>query len=171
MTELPPHVLPFMLRKLSPRIWFKYLIFNYNDGENVNIRIESFFRAHMEYKRPDVGLKIYREARLRFLVHFQTYVWALILHMRKKIAIIPYIYIFSIIFFIKTNTLTICEGYIARFTEFSNLRLGVYTPYAHEKRIQSLINVSEYLYVCVLFHLNNYSKHVDSFRSQQAVCI
>ena len=44
----------------------------------------------MEYKRPDVGLKIYREA-------------------------------------------------LARFTEFSNLRLGVYTPYANEKRIQSLI--------------------------------
>jgi len=43
----------------------------------------------MEYKRPDVGLKIYREA-------------------------------------------------LARFTEFSNLRLGIYTPYAHEKRIQSL---------------------------------
>ena len=43
----------------------------------------------MEYKHPDVGLKIYREA-------------------------------------------------LARFTEFSNLRLGVYTPYAHEKRIQSL---------------------------------
>ena len=43
----------------------------------------------MEYKRPDVGLKIYREA-------------------------------------------------LARFTEFSNLRLGVYTPYAHEKRIQTL---------------------------------
>ena len=43
----------------------------------------------MEYKRPDVGLKIYREA-------------------------------------------------LARFTEFSNL-LGIYTPYAHEKKIQSLI--------------------------------
>jgi len=40
----------------------------------------------MEYKRPDVGLKINREP-------------------------------------------------LARFTEFSNLRLGVYTPYAHEKAI------------------------------------
>ena len=44
----------------------------------------------MEYKRPDVDLKIYREA-------------------------------------------------LARFTEFSNLRLGVYTPYAHENSNQSLI--------------------------------
>ena len=61
-----------------------------NDGENVNIRIDCNFRAHMEYKRPDVGLKIYREA-------------------------------------------------LARFTEFSNLRLGVYTPYAHESSNQSLI--------------------------------
>jgi len=43
----------------------------------------------MEYKRPNVGLKIYREA-------------------------------------------------LARFTEFSNLRLGVYTPYAHENSNQSL---------------------------------
>jgi len=43
----------------------------------------------MEYKRPGVGLKIYREA-------------------------------------------------LARFTEFSNLRLGVYTPYAHENSNQSL---------------------------------
>ena len=41
----------------------------------------------MDYKRPDVGSKIYREAR---------------------------------------------------FTEFSNLRLGLYTPHAHEKRVQSL---------------------------------
>jgi len=61
-----------------------------NDGENVNIRIDCYFRGHMEYKRPDVGLKIYREA-------------------------------------------------LARFTEFSNLRLGVYTPYAHENSNQSLI--------------------------------
>ena len=44
----------------------------------------------MEYKRPDVGLKIYREAR---------------------------------------------------FTEFSNLRLRVYTPYAHQNSNQSL-NIS-----------------------------
>ena len=29
-----------------------------NDGENVNIRIDCCFRAHMEYKRPDVGLNI-----------------------------------------------------------------------------------------------------------------
>jgi len=43
----------------------------------------------MKYKRPDVGLKIYREA-------------------------------------------------LARFTEFSNLRLGVYTPYVHENSNQSL---------------------------------
>jgi len=33
--------------------------------------------------------------------------------MRTKIAINPYIYIFSIIFLIKTNILTICEGYIS----------------------------------------------------------
>ena len=46
----------------------------------------------MEYKRPDVGLKIYREA-------------------------------------------------LARFTEFSNLRLCVYTPYAHENSNQSLIKL------------------------------
>ena len=45
--------------------------------------IDCYFRAHMEYKRPDVGLKIYREA-------------------------------------------------LARFKEFSNPRLGVYTTYAHE---------------------------------------
>jgi len=32
--------------------------------------------------------------------------------MRTKIAINPYIYIFSIIFFIKTNILTISEGYM-----------------------------------------------------------
>jgi len=43
----------------------------------------------MEYKRPDVGLKITREA-------------------------------------------------LARFTGFSNLRLCVYTPYAHENSNQSL---------------------------------
>jgi len=61
-----------------------------NDEENVNIRIDCYFCAHMEYKRPGVGLKIYREA-------------------------------------------------LARFTEFSNLRLGVYTPYAHKNSNQSLI--------------------------------
>jgi len=33
-----------------------------NDGENVNIRIDCYFRAHLKYKRPDVGLKIYQEA-------------------------------------------------------------------------------------------------------------
>jgi len=33
--------------------------------------------------------------------------------MRTKIAITPYIYIFSIISLIKTNSLTICEGYMA----------------------------------------------------------
>ena len=59
------------------------------DGENVNTRIDCYFRAHMEYKRPNIGLKIYREA-------------------------------------------------LARFTEFSNLRLGVCTPYAHENSNQSL---------------------------------
>ena len=32
---------------------------------------------------------------------------------------------------------------LARFTEFSNLRLGVYTPYAHENSNQSLIKLSE----------------------------
>jgi len=45
----------------------------------------------MEYKRPEVGMKIYREA-------------------------------------------------LVRFTEFSNLRLGVYTLYAHENSNQSLNN-------------------------------
>jgi len=39
--------------------------------------------------------------------------WAFILHMGLKIAINPYIYIFFIIFFLKTNILTICEGYMA----------------------------------------------------------
>jgi len=48
------------------------------------LRIHCYFRAHMEYKRPDVGLKINREA-LHFLHH---------------------------IFFIKRNSLTICEGYM-----------------------------------------------------------
>ena len=55
----------------------------------MNIRIDCYFRTHMEYKRPDGGLKNYREA-------------------------------------------------LARFTEFSNLRLGVYTPYAHENSNQTL---------------------------------
>jgi len=31
-----------------------------NDGENVNIRNDCYFRAHVEYKRPDVGLKIFK---------------------------------------------------------------------------------------------------------------
>jgi len=35
------------------------------DGENVSIRIDSYLRAHMEYKRPDGGLKIYLEALAR----------------------------------------------------------------------------------------------------------
>jgi len=56
----------------------------------------------MEYKRLDVGLKIYREA-------------------------------------------------LARFTEFSNQRLGVYTPYAHENSNQSLNNHLEDTSVSVLF--------------------
>jgi len=30
--------------------------------------IDCYFRAHMEYKRPDVGLKIYREALEETLV-------------------------------------------------------------------------------------------------------
>jgi len=51
----------------------------------------------MEYKRPDLGLKIYREAR---------------------------------------------------FTEFSNLRLCVYTPYAHENSNQSLIKFN----IALLIH-------------------
>ena len=58
----------------------------------------------MEYKRPDVGLKIYREA-------------------------------------------------LARFTEFSNLRLGVYTPYAHEKSNQSLNNRFAYTFITVSYYL------------------
>jgi len=32
--------------------------FNKNDGENVNIRIDSYFRAHIDYKHPDGGWKI-----------------------------------------------------------------------------------------------------------------
>ena len=34
--------------------------------ENVNIKIDCYFRAHMEYKRLDGGLKIYRKALARF---------------------------------------------------------------------------------------------------------
>ena len=45
----------------------------------------------MEYKRPDGGLEIYREAR---------YIISLYLHFLQHI-------------FIKTITLTICEGYMA----------------------------------------------------------
>jgi len=41
--------------------------FTNNDGENVNKKIDSYFRVHMEYKRPAGGLNIYREA-LVFLV-------------------------------------------------------------------------------------------------------
>jgi len=37
-----------------------------NDGENVNIRIDCYFRARMEYKRPDVCSKNYREAQAFF---------------------------------------------------------------------------------------------------------
>jgi len=74
------------------------------DGENVNIRIDGYFRAYMEYKRPGVGLKIYREA-------------------------------------------------LARFTDFSNLRLGVYTPYAHENSKQSLI---DYYKKCIHVLLKHY---------------
>ena len=40
---ITPTCFALMVQKLSPQIWFLYLIFNYNDGENVNIRIESFF--------------------------------------------------------------------------------------------------------------------------------
>jgi len=58
--------------------------------------IDCYFRAHMEYKRPDVALKNYREA-------------------------------------------------LGRFTEFSNHRLGVYTPYAHENSNQSLSKC--YMYI------------------------
>ena len=57
----------------------------------IHLRIDCYFRAHIEYKRPDVGLKIYREARY-------------------------------------------------------NLRLGVYTPYAHENSNQSL-------YLHFLYHI------------------
>ena len=53
------------------------------------LRIDCYFRAHMEYKRPDIGLKIPWSA-------------------------------------------------LALLGEFSNLRLGVYTPYAHENSNQSL---------------------------------
>ena len=35
-------------------------------GENVNIRIDFYFRAQMEYTRPDGGLKIHREALARY---------------------------------------------------------------------------------------------------------
>jgi len=34
--------------------------------ENVNKRIDCYFRAHMEYKRLDEGFKIYRKALARF---------------------------------------------------------------------------------------------------------
>jgi len=67
-------------------------------SEAVFLRFESFFRAHMEYKRPDGGLKI---------------LWSA----------------------------------LALLGKFSNLRLGVYTPYAHEKKIQSL-------YLHFLHHYN-----------------
>jgi len=82
---LCPFETPYSRWKLS-KYCFKLIK---NDGENVNIRIDCYFCGHLEYKRSDVGLKIYREA-------------------------------------------------LARFTEFSNLRLGVYTPYAHENSNQSL---------------------------------
>jgi len=44
-----------------------------NDEENVNIWIDSGFRAHLEYNRLDVGLNIYREGS-RASRNFQTYV-------------------------------------------------------------------------------------------------
>jgi len=84
MTELPPHVLPLWFENLALEYDLNIWFYNYYNREHVNIRIESLFRAQMEYKRPDIGLKIYREA-------------------------------------------------LARLTEFSNLRLGVFTPYAHKK--------------------------------------
>ena len=54
------------------------------DGENVNIKIDLVFRVQIEYKRPHVGLKNYREAlalftefsNLRMFVYTQ---WALII--------------------------------------------------------------------------------------------
>ena len=45
---------------------------------------------------------------------------------------------FTLNFLYEKNKRLICVTGTARFTEFSNLRLGVYTPYAHEKTIQSL---------------------------------
>jgi len=60
--------------------------------ENVNIRMYSYFRSHIEYTRPDLGLNIYREA-------------------------------------------------LARFKEFFNLSLCVYTQYVHEYRNTSLIEL------------------------------
>jgi len=41
--------------------------------------------------------------------------------------------------------------------KFSNLRLGVYTPYAHEKRIQSL-------YLHFLHHYNYKIKYLNHIR-------
>jgi len=42
-------------------------LYTKNDGENVNIRIGSYFRALNEYKRPDVGLKNSREAKACYM--------------------------------------------------------------------------------------------------------
>ena len=81
---LCPYDTPYNPRKLSKICFYKIKY-----GENVNISIDCYFRAHMEYKCTEGGLQNYREA-------------------------------------------------LARFTEFSNLHLGFYTPYAHENSNQSL---------------------------------
>ena len=93
--------------KFASHLWIRWSAFTIKFW--VCLRIDCYFRAHMEYKRTDGGLKIPWSA---LIFNFQTDVWAFILHMRTKIAINPYIYIFSIILIIKTNILTICKGYM-----------------------------------------------------------
>jgi len=115
-----------LLNIINEKIWYfhfnfkldkKYLTLNFKGEQLMTSLCSCSFYCSMlhiiQYGRSFFCLpwccRIYKRASR----NFQTFVWAFILHMRSKIAINPYVYIFSIIFFIKTNILTICDGSMA----------------------------------------------------------
>jgi len=57
-----PHDFALMTRNIALANCQNIYFNTTNDGENVNIRIGSYFRAYIKYKSPDVGLKNSREA-------------------------------------------------------------------------------------------------------------
>jgi len=129
----------------------------------VYLRIDCYFRAHMEYKRPDWGFKIPWSA-LALLGKFSNQrlgVYTPYVHENSNQSL--YLHFLHHFLLIKNNILTICEGYMAIFqkdtTRGINPASGTantreYTPLQWDDRLWTVVSLVKSIFSCLTAVIN-----------------